>query len=1481
MPLVSVILTSFNHEKFIHEAIESILNQSFQDFELIIWDDASVDASWELIKSYSDQRIRAFRNPQNQGPTFGVNKAIFEIALGKYIAIHHSDDVWELDKLKKQVDFLEGNADIGAVFSNAQPINERGEPLTDTAHFYYNIFNQPNRSRHEWLRFFFLNGNALCHPSILIRKKCYEDCGPYLDMLAQLPDFDMWIRLCKKYDIHIMDDRLIKFRILDGELNASGSRPTTRVRSLNEYYKLLQRYRYFVGKDEIFKIFPDYISHDRGENTDPEYVLARVCLESPPFFLRHLLAIEILFDIFNNPLRRQVIENAYGFFPKDLIKITGAYDAFSREELLGFQAVVSERDEQIASLNQVISERDGQIVSLNQAMAERDEQIANLSQAMAERDGQITKLIHERDSAIANSAALRRSMSWRLTTPFRFVGHIIKGDFKTAANVIRAIFSISEQQRTLKGQTLPIWKRLALVVKGSRLASGIRFIHYGFIRGRDWYARNSRLPRMEELITLVKRAAAEHHNRLQGINEALLLTGFVLPKQLDPYQSWIIANQNSERAYEQQRTRLRHALGILPKISVVMPVHNPPQEFFELAVASLRNQIYENWELCIADDASSAPWLRQRLHELADDDKRIRICFRERNGNISLASNSAAELATGDFLLFFDQDDLLTIDALAEVALYLAEHTITDVLYSDDDKIDSDGKRFAPQFKPDWSPELLLSYMYISHLFVVRRTLFEAVNGFRQGFEGSQDYDLALRVTERARSIAHLPYVLYHWRVLPGSTATSGDAKPASFEAGRRAVAEAFSRRGVEVTVFRPDWAVKGGMGIFWHDFPDDGLSVSILIPTKNQKEILRRCIDSLKKTTYRNFEIVIIDNGSDDQDTLDYLDSLRCRVLKIRNPMEMFNYAYINNRAVEQVSSKYVLFLNNDTEVRDPKWLSRMIGYAGLVGVGAVGARLLYPDGRIQHAGIVHGYYDGMAGPAFKLQPNWHYGYLSYGMVTRNYSAVTAACLLTPRQIFLEHGGFDEKQFSVAYNDVDYCYRLIDSGLRCVYSPGSELYHHEGFSRGFKDDPREVLAFRHKYSGRIDRYYNPNLSLLNEQFEIQPRRIVRDEEGQPIRALMCAFNLNLEGAPYSQYEMTIELMRKGVIAPVVYSPNDGPLRSLYESVGIEVVVQTHPLNGVFTIDAYDLGIDKFANWIRGSKFEMVYGNTLQTFYAIDAARRCGLPSLWNVRESEPWRTYFNYLPSPIRPKALSCFSFPYRIIFVAHATRNRYEPLNTVRNFCMIHNGLNMPRLEESRAKWGRTKARKNLHLDDGEIMVLLLGTVCPRKGQKDIVEAMSLLSDDAVKKVRLFIVGDRPSSYSSEMKAMVFALPKERSRRISIIPETEETALYYSAADIFVCTSRVESYPRVILEAMAYGLPIISTPAFGIVEQIRSGVNGEFYQEGNAVALVDKLSSLIFNKIKRETYQMNSKIVLESLTGFEEMINQYAELVRESVAV
>ena len=817
----------------------------------------------------------------------------------------------------------------------------------------------------------------------------------------------------------------------------------------------------------------------------------------------------------------------------------------------------------------------------------------------------------------------------------------------------------------------------------------------------------------------IERQLAEAHARIALLEEKIdtlrppaLPEGFELPLEEDRYAVWLELNEWSGRRAQWLAQRLAVA-GVLPLLSVLMPVYRPEREWLERAIASVRRQVYTRWELCLADDASEDPALARYLVDLAAQDTRIRVTFRGENGNISRATNSAAQLANGEFLLLLDQDDELAPDALGEIALALAAHADVDLLYSDNDKTDTRGRRFAPQFKPDYSPELLLTSMYMGHAQVVRRTLFEALGGFRVGFEGSQDHDFMLRASEQARRVVHLPLVLYHWRALPGSTASSGAAKPASFAAGERAVSEALVRRGSRGVAVRPPFAVAAGLGFYWHEFPDDGPSVTVLIPTRNQHELLARCLDSLARTTYRNYEVVVIDNDSDEAATQQYLTGLPHRVLRIGNPGPRFSFAHINNEAARAVDADYLLFLNNDTEVREPKWLSRMMGYAQLPGVGAVGARLLYPDGRIQHAGVVHGYYDGLPGPAFKLAPASDHGYLSQAMAARNYSAVTAACMLTPRRLFLELGGFDEQRYAVAYNDVDYGYRLLAAGHRCVYAPGAELIHHEGESRGFVDDPREAATYRAQYGARYEPYYNPNLSLADERFAILPRRAFVAAPPGPVRTLMCAFNLNWEGAPYSQFELTAELKRRGIVDPVVYAPADGPLRAAYEAEGIAVHVAAHPLAGVTTGADYDAALDRFAAWIRDLDVQLVYGNTLQTFYAIDAAHRLGLPSLWNPRESEPWQDYFRTFPDPVAARALGCYRLPYRVIFVADATARASAPLDTRHNFTVIHDGLDRGRFGAAVSGVDRAAARRKLGVADDDVMLLLVGTVCERKGQ------------------------------------------------------------------------------------------------------------------------------------------------------------------------
>ncbi|CAG1023207.1 partial Putative glycosyltransferase EpsE, partial [Patescibacteria group bacterium] len=350
MPKVSIIFTSYNHDKYVCEAIDSILNQTFTDFELIIWDDASSDSSWHLISQYTDTRIKAFHNETNKGPVFAFNKTISEIATGDYIAIHHSDDVWEVDKLQKQVDFLNNHLEIGAVFSNAQAINENSLPLEDESHFYSNIFQQENKTRHEWLRFFFTQGNALCHPSVLIRKQCYQDCGLYRPMLAQVPDFDMWIRLCLKYEIYVLPEKLVRFRVLSAEANTSGSRPDTRVRGVYEYYKLLPNYQNINSIDELIKVFPSAEKYNRAENTNTQFALAMIALERMPFPFTPLFGLEILLDILSDDQQAAQIKQYYNFDYLDFIKLTSQYDIFSREEL---NKIRQELLEAVNKINQI------------------------------------------------------------------------------------------------------------------------------------------------------------------------------------------------------------------------------------------------------------------------------------------------------------------------------------------------------------------------------------------------------------------------------------------------------------------------------------------------------------------------------------------------------------------------------------------------------------------------------------------------------------------------------------------------------------------------------------------------------------------------------------------------------------------------------------------------------------------------------------------------------------------------------------------------------------------------------------------------------------------------------------------------------------------------------------------------------------------------------------------------------------------------
>ncbi|MET3442060.1 glycosyltransferase involved in cell wall biosynthesis [Variovorax paradoxus] len=528
-----------------------------------------------------------------------------------------------------------------------------------------------------------------------------------------------------------------------------------------------------------------------------------------------------------------------------------------------------------------------------------------------------------------------------------------------------------------------------------------------------------------------------------------------------------------------------------PLISVLMPTYNPNPAWLREAIESVRGQIYPHWELCIADDASPSAEVRQILKSYSETDPRIKVVFRPKNGHISAASNSALELAAGPWVALMDHDDLLPAHALFWVAECIAEHPGVQLIYSDEDKVDEGGHRFGPYFKSDWNVDLFRSQNMFSHLGVLSTELMRSVGGFRVGLEGSQDWDLVLRCMERTElgQIRHIPRVLYHWRVHAESTARSMTAKPYAAIAGERALNEHFVRTRVRATAEHLDFGYR-----VHYALPDVLPLVSLIIPTRNALHLMRQCVDSiLKKTSYSRYEIIIVDNGSDDPATLAWFKTIAAdnpNIRVLRDDRD-FNYSALNNGAAAIAQGDVLALVNNDIEVISPDWLGEMVSLALQPGVGAVGARLWYPDKTLQHAGVILGV-GGIAAHSHRGMPAGREGYAGRAALIQSLSAVTAACLVIQKSHYQEVGGLDEVHLKESFNDIDFCLRLREAGLRNVWTPYAELFHHESATRSKnvsqqrKEQFQEEAAYMQQRWGDLlknDPAYSPNLMLAREDF--------------------------------------------------------------------------------------------------------------------------------------------------------------------------------------------------------------------------------------------------------------------------------------------------------------------------------------------------------------------------------------------------------------
>ncbi|MGK7955045.1 MAG: glycosyltransferase [Crocosphaera sp.] len=611
--------------------------------------------------------------------------------------------------------------------------------------------------------------------------------------------------------------------------------------------------------------------------------------------------------------------------------------------------------------------------------------------------------------------------------------------------------------------------------------------------------QQSRLSQAIDIYKLALYFQPESDRAKQGLEEVIekknrLNQAFQNSQTVSPlYSIWLKENLPSISEIEWMPEQVEF-LGYKPLISIIVPVYNTPEPLLKAMIQSVLDQIYPYWELCIADDASPNVHVKEILKDYAQKDERIKVIFREENGHISANSNSALSLATGDFISLLDHDDVLTPDALYEVVLLLNKHPEADMIYSDEDKINEADERLDPFFKPDWCPDSFLSRMYICHLGTYRRSIIEEIGGFRVGYEGSQDYDLVLRFTEKTDKIFHIPKVLYNWRIHSESAASGTHAKPYAYDAGARAIEDALVRRGEKGKVI-PHSKVAGTYTVRYEI--QEYKKVSIIIPTRNLGTILDRCLESIfTKSTYPNYEVILIDNGSDEDETFNVFDKW-----KEREPNKFFcyqldipfNYSRLNNYGVFKATGDYILLLNNDTEVITSDWIEAMVEQAQRPTIGAVGALLLYPDDTVQHAGVVLGV-GGIAGHSHKNFSKDDEGYVRQLISVSNYCAVTAACLMCRREVFEQVGGLDEK-LKVAFNDVNFCLAVKHLGYNNIYLPHVILYHYESKSRGAEDTPEKQQRFKQETDDMNQRWgkliandpcYSPNLTLEGEDYKLK-----------------------------------------------------------------------------------------------------------------------------------------------------------------------------------------------------------------------------------------------------------------------------------------------------------------------------------------------------------------------------------------------------------
>lgn len=946
----------------------------------------------------------------------------------------------------------------------------------------------------------------------------------------------------------------------------------------------------------------------------------------------------------------------------------------------------------------------------------------------------------------------------------------------------------------------------------------------------------------------------------------------------DPYQAWLKTNQLTPRLVQVLHASSQKLGADAPTFTILVDSRDcSPSQLTQL-VSSLQNQIHTRWEAWFIGTGS-----------IPTGDPR---CKTERCANSQdfvRALNAAAHQSQGTHLALIPGDARLAREALIEVAEQWAANSQLELVYTDEDRMSDNGARSEPVFKPDWSPALSDSGLFPGQFCTIRRQRFEELGSFREAYADVPWYDLLLRLGDQltAEQVNHIACVCYHHRA---GRSQQTDPAEKSVEQARQALAEAMHRRGLEASPFLPETGHKRRLRyhqLRWAPSVLKDLNVTIVIPTRDKLHLLQECVELLEETVnWTRAKLIIVDDHSRDTDAVNYLERIQkrtdmhCLVLRPEDRSAPFNYSHLVNLARPHLDTPLVLHLNNDVNALEAGWLEEMAGWFSHPDVGVVGANLICPDRSLNHTGIIIGPHGGLADTPYANVPTEECPVVDHA-ASREVSAVTGACLMTRTELYEQLGGFDEIDFGVAYNDVDYCLRVRASGHRIIYTPQAKLMHWGSATRGVTFDDSEHIAFVTRYPLYRDPYFSEHLHLNQGVPVCRGAHFARAFRAGSLHLLLITHNLNLEGAPLFLLEYATYMVKDAGFTIEVLAGLDGPLRQDYEKLGAHItLVDEQPVYSSNDEEIFHSRITDIALTLDWDKIDLVVCNTLMSFWGVHLARSAGKPSLFYIHESTSiFRFFEEKLRLELHHLAHQAFTSTTRALFLCQATRDYYEDDNLHDNFRIVPSWIRLGDIKTVRASQDRSKLRHKHGIADDEIVIANIGTVCERKGQHTFLRAIEHFNQqNHPGKFRFLMVGARKGIYLDLLKR---DLARLELPNVTLVPETNEVFDFFGACDQFVCTSFEESFPRVVMEAMAFRIPIVSTDVHGIAEMIGQRQQGYLVKPGDPVALSRMMWTCIVKEQSGKTLTATAYSKALRIYDHRKVLPRHAAFAREAVLV